>query len=106
MYSSPYGLEGEYSYQFQCSVSIDYFCYYEYLYQKNPTMEELVDPNRFADTIAYDLSFLTWDEMEALMEKSLKEGKDLLFEACKDKKVVITKEMKQEAWDRGNILLI
>lgn|GEM_PF-3707582 len=41
----------------------------------------------------YDLSFLTWTEVEKLMIKSLKEGKDLVFEACKDKEIIVTQEM-------------
>ena len=50
------------------------------------------------------MTFLTWEEIEKLMEKSLKEDKDLLFEACKDKKVVITHKMQMEALEKRQIL--
>ncbi|MGP1414689.1 MAG: hypothetical protein ACTTJ6_01965 [Treponema sp.] len=40
----------------------------------------------------YDLSFLSWGDMMDLVERSLKEDKNILFEACKDKQIPVTKE--------------
>ena len=40
----------------------------------------------------YDLGFLSWGDMMELIERSLKEDKNLLLEACKDKEIHVTKE--------------
>lgn len=101
---SCFGLIGDYSNKFHCAVGLDQYTYYDLIYQKNPTIEEIMDTNYSLDIIAYNLSFLTWEEIEKLMEKSLKEDKDLLFEACKDKKVVITHKMQMEALEKRQIL--
>jgi len=49
----------------------------------------------------YDISFLTLEKIKKLMEQSLKEDKDLLFEACKDREIIITQKMKKEAEEKG-----
>ena len=49
----------------------------------------------------YDISFLTLEKIKQLMEQSLKEGKDLLFEVCKDKEVIVTQGMKEKAEAEG-----
>lgn len=53
-------------------------------------------PDGWRDKDIYDLSFLTGTEVEKLMIKSLKEGKDLVFEACKNRKIMVTQAMKDE----------
>ena len=50
----------------------------------------------------YDLEFLEWGDMMNLIERSLKEDKNFLFEACKDKKIKATQE---ELDDFDNICL-
>ena len=40
----------------------------------------------------YDLSFLSWGDMMDLVERSLKEDRNILFEVCKDKQILVTKE--------------
>lgn len=49
----------------------------------------------------YDISFLTVEKIKQLMEQSLKENKDLLFEACKDKEIIVTQGMKEKAEAEG-----
>lgn len=50
----------------------------------------------------YDLEFLEWGNMMNLIEQSLKENKNLLFEVCKDKNIKVTQE---ELDDFDNICL-
>lgn len=53
------------------------------------------------DSIQYDLSFLKRDEDFELMKKSIKDGVDYVFEACKDKKkIIVTEEMKKELTEK------
>ena len=49
----------------------------------------------------YDISFLTLEKIKKLMEQSLKEGEDLVFEACKDKEIIVTQEMRKKAEAAG-----
>lgn len=73
---------------------------------KKITLEDILQPNRSGDIIGYDLSSLTIKETDKLMRKSLETGKDLLFELCKDKKIVITLKMQREAWEKSQMLIL
>ena len=63
------------------------------------------DADHPKDEVVYSLDHLTRDEIIKLMEESLKTGKNLLFEACKDKKVIITVEMQNKAIENGKMIL-
>ncbi len=50
-----FGLIGDYSNKFHCAVGLDQYIYYDLIYQKNPTIEEIMDTKYSLDIIAYDL---------------------------------------------------
>lgn len=52
---SCFGLIGDYSNKFHCAVGLDQYTYYDLIYQKNPTIEEIMDTKYSLDIIAYDL---------------------------------------------------
>lgn len=106
MYSIETPLERAYFDKFNCTIFIDSYGYYTRLYQKRITIEDLLKPNHTGDIVGYDLSSLTIKETDKLMRKSIETGKDLLFEVCKDKKVVITLKMQQDAWEKGQTLIL
>ena len=98
--------------KFNCSTHIDTYGYYGLLYFDLKDQEEEVEEDengqeiyKEKDLIAYDLSFISEDEYFRLIEKSLETGKNLLFEACKDKKVIITVEMQNKAIENGRMIL-
>ena len=43
----------------------------------------------------FDISFLTTEEEEELIERSLKEKKNLILETCKNHEIVRTEQMKK-----------
>jgi len=106
MYSIETPLEKEYFNMFNCDISIDSCGYYELIYKKKLTIDDLLKSKRSGDIEGYDLSFLSKKEIDELMKKSIETGKDLLFEVCKDKKVVITRKMQREAWEKGQVLFL
>ncbi|MGP1520234.1 MAG: hypothetical protein ACTTIZ_01815 [Treponema sp.] len=69
----PTQLEIDFEEKFNASVYIS-FLGEGYLYS-----------SRKEDEPCYELFSLTKNEIDTLMEQSLKEDKDLLFEACKDR---------------------
>ena len=52
----------------------------------------------------FDVSFLTSEQTKKLMEESLKIGKDLILEKCKDKEIIITKEMIEDVINKNMFL--
>lgn len=104
MYSIETPLEKEYFNMFNCDIFIDSCGYYELIYKKKLTIDDLLKSKRSGDIEGYDLSFLSKKEIDELMKKSIETGKDLLFEVCKDKKVVITRKMQMEAWKKGQMI--
>ena len=98
-------LEGRFFDRFNCWVGVDYLtATYKLIYidEKEYIKNGRKDESLF---VYYDASFLKGD-LDDLMQKSLDTGVDLIFEQIKDKKVIITKEMEQKAWDEGNIIFI
>ena len=99
----PGDLRGDYFIKFNCELHPDetetcdvlYSDYREYA--KNGYEDESL-------IVKYDASNLEGD-INDLMQKSLDTGVDLIFEQVKDKKVVITNEMRKKAWDAGRIIL-
>lgn len=98
-------LRGRFFDRFKCWLGADYLvdmyeCIYidEKEYIKNKCNDERL-------LTYYDASNIEGD-IDELMQKSLDTGVDLIFEQIKDKKVVITDEMRKKAWDEGNIIFI
>lgn len=74
--------ERKYMKLFEANVWVSEFNNYKFVYNK------LSDPYN----VEYDLSFLSEKEILSLMKKSIKDGVDYVFEACKDKKKIIPDE--------------
>ena len=74
--------EEEYIKLFEANVWVSEFNNYKFVYNK------LSDPYN----VEYDLSFLSEKKVLSLMKKSIKDGVDYIFEACKDKKKIIPDE--------------
>ena len=104
MFSVETPLEREYFDKFDCTIFLDFCRYYKWIYQKKITFEDLLKPCYNGDIVGYNLSFLEKKEIDELMKKSIETGNDLLFELCKDKKIVITLQMQREAWKSGQML--
>ena len=104
MYSIETPLERAYFDKFNCDISIDSCGYYELIYKKKLTIDDLLKSKRSGDIEGYDLSFLSKKDIDELMKKSIETGKDLLFELCKDKKIVITLKMQREAFEKGQMI--
>lgn len=95
-------LRGDFFEKFDCEMHPDETCNYEVLYTD---FREYIKNNYEDESLIvhYDASNIEGDVGE-LMEKSLETGVNLIFEQVKDKKVVITDEMRKKAWDEGNII--
>ena len=44
----------------------------------------------------YDISFLTWKDIEKLMEQSLEKNVNLILDACKDKEIIHSKKNEEK----------
>ena len=95
-------LELEYFNKFNCFIGFDITKTYELIYRDE---REYVRQGHRDDSliIDYDASNLKGD-LDDLMQKSLDTGVNLIFEMVKDKKVIITKEMKQKAIDEMDLV--
>ena len=98
-------LRGRFFDRFKCWLGADYLVdIYDRIYIDE---QEYIKKGRKDDSLMvyYDASNLKGD-IDDLMQKSLDTGVNLIFEMVKDKKVIITDEMRQKAWDEGNIIFI
>ena len=99
----PGTLEDKYYRAFHCSIRPDETMTYKFIYtdEREYDADDTQNPDLMVE---YDASNLKGD-IDDLMQKSLDTGVDLIFEQVKDKKVIITDEMRKKAWDEGRIIL-